>query len=59
MGDDFSTIPRLIHQSLANNRAHELEKRMIDLLAEEKRQSRWLAMIAILLAVFLLWQVLQ
>lgn len=55
----FPQFPRLIHQSLANNRAHELEKRMIDLLAEEKRQSRWLAMIAILLAVFLLWQVLQ
>ncbi len=55
----FPQFPRLIHQSLANNRAHELEKRMIDLLAEEKRQSRWLTMIAILLAAFLLWQVLQ
>lgn len=55
----FPQFPRLIHQSLANNRAHELEKRMIDLLAEEKRQSRLLAIVAVLLAALLFWLVLQ
>ncbi len=55
----FPQFPRLIHQSLVNNRSHELEKRMIDLLEEEKRQSRFLAMIAILLAALLLWLVIQ
>ncbi len=52
-------FPRLIHQALAENRNHELEKRMADLVAEEKRQNRLLALIAILLTAMLMWQVLQ
>ena len=52
-------FPRLIHQALAENRNHALENKMVDLVMEEKRQNRLLALIAILLAGLLLWQVLH
>jgi len=52
-------FPRLIHQALAENRNHELEKRMTDLVIEEKRQNRLLMLIAILLAGLLIWQIFQ
>ncbi|MDO9311814.1 MAG: ubiquinone biosynthesis regulatory protein kinase UbiB [Nitrosomonas sp.] len=52
-------FPRLIHQALAENRNHELEKRMTDLVIEEKRQNRLLALIAILLTGLLAWQIFQ
>lgn len=52
-------FPRLIHQALAENRNHELEKRMTDLVIEEKRQNRLLMLIAILLAGLLAWQIFQ
>lgn len=50
-------FPRLIHQAFAENRNHDLEKRMIDLVIEEKRQNRLLLLIAILLAGLLAWQI--
>ncbi len=50
-------FPRLIHQVLAENRNHELEKKMADLVIEEKHQNRLLALIAILLTGLLFWQV--
>ena len=49
-------FPRLIHQALAENRNHLLEKKMADLVIEEKRQNRLLTLIAILLAGLLIWQ---
>lgn len=53
-------FPRLIHHALAaDNRAHDLEQRMIDLLAEEKRQSRLLALLVILLIAILSWLILK
>ena len=52
-------FPRLIHQALAENRNDELEKRMTDLVIEEKRQNRLLMLIAILLAGLLAWQIFQ
>lgn len=52
-------FPRLIHQALAENRNHELEKRMTDLVIEEKRQNQMLTLIAILLAGLLAWQIFQ
>ncbi len=57
----FPQFPRLIHHSLKDDRAQMLEKRMTDLLAEEKRQSRLLKLLVILLAALalLLWQLLQ
>jgi ubiquinone biosynthesis protein len=57
----FPQFPRLIHHSLTDDRAQVLEKRMTDLLAEEKRQSRLLKLLVILLAALalLLWQLLQ
>jgi ubiquinone biosynthesis protein len=55
----FPQFPRLIHHDLMNNRAQELEKRMTELLAEEKRQSRLLVLLAILLTALLLWQIFQ
>ena len=50
---------RLIHQALAENRNHALENKMTDLIIEEKRQNRLLALIAILLAGLLLWQMIH
>lgn len=52
-------FPRLIHQALAENRNHALENKMTDLIIEEKRQNRLLALIAILLAGLLLWQMIH
>lgn len=50
-------FPRLIHQAIAVNRNQALEKQMIDMIAEGKRQNRLLALIAILLAALLSWQI--
>lgn len=50
-------FPRLIHQAIAVNRNQALEKQMIDMIAEGKRQNRLLALIAILLAALLAWQI--
>lgn len=52
-------FPRLIHQVFAENRNHTLEKKMTDLVIEEKRQNRLLALIAILLAGLLFWQIFE
>ena len=52
-------FPRLIHQALAENRNDMLERKMTDLVIEEKRQNRLLALIAILLAGLLAWQIFQ
>ena len=57
----FPQFPRLIHHSLTNmGREKALEQRMTDLLAEEKRQSRILKLLAalvILLITISLWQI--
>jgi ubiquinone biosynthesis protein len=50
-------FPRLIHQAFAENRNHTLEKMMANLVIEEKRQNRLLALIALLLTALLLSQV--
>ena len=50
-------IPRLLHHTLGESRADALEQKMAELLAEEKRQSRLLTAIALLLAAALAWQV--
>lgn len=55
----FPQYPRLIHHSLTDNRAELLEQKMSELLKEEKRQSRLLKLLAILLATIFLWLVLQ
>lgn len=55
----FPQFPRLIHQILAENRHLTLEKKMTDLVVEEKRQNRLLSLIVALLAIMLLWQILQ
>lgn len=52
-------FPRLVHHFLTENRNQGLEDKMIDLIAAEKRQNRLLAIIAILLAALLLWQVIS
>ncbi len=48
-------FPRLLHHALSDNRAQMLEERMAELLMEEKRQSRLLFVLALLLATLLLW----
>tara|TARA_Y100001960_G_scaffold333166_1_gene436860 strand:- start:1143 stop:2657 length:1515 start_codon:yes stop_codon:yes gene_type:complete len=50
-------LPRLLHQSLSRNPAEELEKRMVELLKEEKRQSRLLFVLSILITALLFWQI--
>ena len=51
-------FPRLLHHALNENRAAELEQKMAELLAEEKRQSRWLVVISLLLTAVFAWQFL-
>lgn len=55
----FPQFPRLLHHMLGENRNQDLEDKMLQLIKEEKRQNRLLILIAMLLAVWLLWQVLQ
>ncbi len=50
-------FPRLMYHALSEDRTHGLEKRMSELLKEEKRQSRLLVVLSILLTALLLWQV--
>jgi len=50
-------FPRLMYHALSEDRTHGLEKRMAELLKEEKRQSRLLVLLLILLTALLLWQV--
>ncbi|MEE8222320.1 MAG: ubiquinone biosynthesis regulatory protein kinase UbiB [Nitrosomonadaceae bacterium] len=52
-------FPRLMYHALSEDRSHGLEKRMTELLIEEKRQSRLLVVLSILLIALLLWQVWQ
>lgn len=49
-------LPRLLHHTLSESRAGALEQKMAELLAEEKRQSRLLMAIALLLTGILVWQ---
>ncbi len=50
-------LPRLLHQTLSKNPAEDLEKRMVELLKEEKRQSRLLFVLSALLIALLFWQI--
>ncbi|MEO7464736.1 MAG: ubiquinone biosynthesis regulatory protein kinase UbiB [Nitrosospira sp.] len=52
-------FPRLMHHALSDNRAQILEEKLTALVVEEKRQSRLLTIVALLLAALLLWQVWQ
>ncbi|HSD60456.1 MAG TPA: ubiquinone biosynthesis regulatory protein kinase UbiB, partial [Burkholderiales bacterium] len=52
-------LPRLVHRALAEDRSRDLQQRLDELLAEQKRQSRLLAAAALLLAALLAWQLLQ
>jgi ubiquinone biosynthesis protein len=55
----FPQFPRLIYKALNEDTSQGLEKRMTELLIEEKRQSLLLGVLSILLTAFLLWQVWQ
>jgi len=48
-------FPRLLHHALSDNRTQMLEEKMTELLIEEKRQSRLLSVLTLLLAILLLW----
>ena len=48
-------FPRLLHHALSDNRTQMLEEKMTELLIEEKRQSRLLSVLALLLAILLFW----
>jgi ubiquinone biosynthesis protein len=52
-------FPRLMYQALSRDPAEGLEKRMTELLKEEKRQSRLLFVLSILLTALLFWQIWQ
>ncbi|SFM16084.1 ubiquinone biosynthesis regulatory protein kinase UbiB [Nitrosomonas communis] len=46
-------LPRLIHFQLGQERAQIMEERLTELVAQEKKQSRLLALVAVLLAALL------
>ena len=46
-------LPRLVHQALARPAAADLAPQMERLIAEQQRQNRWLAILAILIAVLI------
>lgn len=50
-------FPRLLHYNLSQERAQNLEDRLAQLVAQEKRQSRLLTLLALLLAGLLLAQI--
>ena len=50
-------FPRLLYQALNRDPAEGLEKRMTELLQEEKRQSRLLIILSTLLTGLLFWQI--
>ena len=52
-------FPRLVYQALSRDPAEGLEKKMTELLKEEKRQSRLLFILSILLTALLFWQIWQ
>jgi ubiquinone biosynthesis protein len=52
-------FPRLMYHTLSEDRTQGLEKRMMELLIEEKRQSRLLVVLSILLTALILWQLWQ
>ena len=43
-------LPRLVHQSLALNQRPDLQPQILELIATQKTQNRWLAIIVLLLA---------
>jgi ubiquinone biosynthesis protein len=43
-------LPRLVHQSLAQGPKADLQPHLVQLIAAQKLQNRWLAIIALLLA---------
>jgi ubiquinone biosynthesis protein len=43
-------LPRLVHQSLAQASRPDLQPQILELIATQKFQNRWLAIIALLLA---------
>ena len=52
-------FPRLLHHALSEVRTKELEQKMSEFVREKKRQNRLLSILVILLAVAMLWQMLQ
>tara|TARA_Y100001936_G_scaffold243230_1_gene281764 strand:- start:13903 stop:15417 length:1515 start_codon:yes stop_codon:yes gene_type:complete len=50
-------LPRLLHQTLSRNAAEDFEKRMSELVKEERKQSRLLFVLSILLTALLFWQI--
>lgn len=52
-------FPRLLHHALSEIRTKELEQKMNEFAREKKRQNRLLSILVMLLAVAMLWQMLQ
>lgn len=52
-------FPRLLHHALSEIRTKELEQKMSEFVREKKRQNRLLSILVMLLAVAMLWQILQ
>jgi ubiquinone biosynthesis protein len=46
-------LPRLIHQALAREPAPDLQPQIERLIASQRQQNRWLALIALLLATLI------
>ena len=52
----FPQFPRLMHHALIENRAQAMDDKISELLIEQRRQSRLLAALAVLVTLLLLWQ---
>ncbi|SEK87958.1 ubiquinone biosynthesis regulatory protein kinase UbiB [Nitrosovibrio tenuis] len=52
-------FPRLLHHALHESRAQAMDEKLTGLLMEQRRQSRSLTILALLLMALLLWQILQ
>ena len=52
----FPQFPRLLHHALSENRTQAMDEKIAEILIEQRRQSRLLIAVTLLLAVLLLWQ---
>ena len=55
----FPQFPRLLHHALSENRTQAMDEKITAILIEQRRQSRLLIAVTLLLAVLLLWQLWQ
>lgn len=53
----FPQFPRLLHDALNDNRTQAIEEKITEIMLEQKRQSRFMIVLALLVAALLLWRI--